>query len=394
MNSWDCFDTLIARRFYHPHSIFDIVAEKLQIPNFKQMRISAEINSNQTYDGIYKNLPQINSQIEIETELEHCFPIIENINKVEDGDLIISDMYHSATFIESLLRKCGLNKDVKFLVHPNHKSSGEIWKLIKGINIHTGDNLHSDIAMAKKYNIKTSYYTECHFTDVEKRVFCVDKFLAYWMRYIRLSFPYLTEKEKKLWVDQSQSNLPALALGSLELPTDKNMVFNYRDCIYWRPMYEKITKRTSKEFHSSRAYYIRSSIEYREYAYSRIKDSVLVDLQGSGNSVDSFFGKDIEYLYLAGPSKKSITKVPSDAIEKHNCADIGTLIGWDKNGPIRDKCEHDKTTTSVQKTASSFAINSINLFGNFHKNSTLLKLLVEIMSNNYTNYSVNHRQYH
>jgi len=35
MISWDCFDTLVARRFFEPTSIFDEVGKRLNIPNFK-----------------------------------------------------------------------------------------------------------------------------------------------------------------------------------------------------------------------------------------------------------------------------------------------------------------------------------------------------------------------
>lgn len=61
MKSWDCFDTLIARRFVHPHSIFEEVGKRLNIPNFKEIRIQAERLSGSTYENIYKNIPGIDT---------------------------------------------------------------------------------------------------------------------------------------------------------------------------------------------------------------------------------------------------------------------------------------------------------------------------------------------
>lgn len=394
MNSWDCFDTLIARRFCHPHSVFSCVGKKIGNPNFLEMRISAEADSDQTYEGIYKNLPNIDPQIEMQIELEHCFPIVENINKVEDGDLIISDMYHSAEFVERLLRNCGLKKDVNFIVKPNGKGSGEVWKSIKGIDIHTGDNIHSDINMANANGIKTSHYTECFFTPAENHVMKTDYILACWMRYIRLSFPYSTQHEKNLWFDQSQYNMPSLLLCSFELPVEKEIAFNFRDCVYWKPLYEILTGKKSREFHSSRKFYKEANDEYKNYAFKQTEGCIVVDLQGSGVSFGNFFGKDREIIYLAGAAKTSITKDICDAIEKHNCYKQGTLIGWNKNGPVRDVCEHDQIVVQTQSKASEVANNSINLFKKFKKDLDLLKFLVRKMESSYTNLNVKHFIFH
>jgi predicted HAD superfamily hydrolase len=251
MNSWDCFDTLVARRFYHPHTVFDEVGKRLGIENFREMRVQAELNSDSTYAGIYKNLPGLDPSVEQQVELEHCFPIVENINRVQNGDIIVSDIYYNSSFVEKILRNCGLTKDVKFFVTPDGKSKGWIWSQLPGIKLHIGDNPKSDVKSPGKFNILSELYTETHFTEIEKEVSNIDLNLALWMRFIRLQCPYSDKHQKSLWIDQANLNLPILVLASFELP-DKPIAFTYRDCIFWQPIYEKLTNKKSIRFDSSR----------------------------------------------------------------------------------------------------------------------------------------------
>jgi hypothetical protein len=48
MNSWDCFDTLVARRFFHPHSIFEEVERISGRKGFVKLRKSFEKTGNLT----------------------------------------------------------------------------------------------------------------------------------------------------------------------------------------------------------------------------------------------------------------------------------------------------------------------------------------------------------
>lgn len=392
MNSWDCFDTLIARRFYHPHTVFDEVGNRLGDPNFKDKRIKAEIYSNNTYSGIYNNLPGIDPDIECQVELEHCFPIVENMNKVEDGDLILSDMYHTPEFIEKLLRKCGLTKTVKVIVTPNGKSSGNIWKSLPPIKHHLGDNYISDVQNAISNGINATHYTECHFNELEDEISKYDFHLACWMRYIRLSFPFQTKHQKSIWIDQANCNIPALALGSFELP-EKPLVFTLRDCIFWKPIYEALMNKESYMFHSSRHCYGNPSQEYIKYVKEATEGKVIVDIHGSGNSAKKFFGYMPEIVFLVGTAESCITKICTDVIERHNCANFGSLIGWNENGAIRAECEHDANTLLAQSEAVKVACNSINFF-KISKNLSLLRRFIDKMYHNYTDLNVKHVSNH
>jgi predicted HAD superfamily hydrolase len=210
MNSWDCFDTLVARRFVEPYTIFEEVGRRLGIEKFSKLRRWAEKNSDRTYEGIYKNLPNIDSNIEFQVELEHCFGIVENINKVQDGDIIVSDMYLTKDQIRQILISCGLKKDVEIYVTPDGKHRGTIWSSLPKIDLHVGDNLRSDVESPRSYGITAEHYTGHQFNETEKFVSDFDFELACWMRYVRLQCPY-SRGDKLFWLDQSNLNLPVLA---------------------------------------------------------------------------------------------------------------------------------------------------------------------------------------
>jgi len=385
MNSWDCFDTLIARRFYHPYTVFDEVGKRLKIKNFRELRISAEINSDNTYEGIYKNLPGIDPGIEKQVELEHCFPILENLNKVQDGDLILSDIYHTAEFVEKLLRNCGLTKNVKFVVTADGKSKGWIWNKLPSITLHVGDNERSDIKSAKKHGITAELYTGCHFTPHELKIKETNEDLACWIRYVRLSCPYQDDISKSLWMDQANFNLPVLTLASLELPK-VDIAFNFRDCVYWKPLYEAIFNCQTTRFDSSRYCYNNPSPEYTDYVHTTTKNKLIVDLQGTGKSAIAFFNNVPNIMFICGIPKTGIQVLiiqEGDAIERHNCAEIGTLIGWNSTGGVRAEIEFNPIIPKVQSQAMSVAISAADKFKPSANKETLNWLLLE-MNDNFT----------
>jgi hypothetical protein len=392
MNSWDCFDTLVARRYKDHYTIFDEVGQKLSIKNFRELRISAEKNSNGTFEEIYKNLPGIDPNIEIELDIEHCFPIVENIQQVKDGDVIVSDIYYPTSVVEKILKKCGLNKNVKFYVSPDGKRNGWIWKTIEGtIDKHTGDNKKTDVKSPKKFGIESVYYTGSFFNEIEENVFLKNPNLALWMRYIRLSCPYIDNHLKNLWHDQSNFNLPILTLASLELP-ERTIAFTYRDSIFWKSIYETLTKKSAIRFDSSRIMLNNPSKEFKNYVNFQIKDCVIADLQGTGTSLLNFFHNPPEIYFIGGKIKnhekiKSISGLRAPAIEKHNCSPEGSLIGWDINGMIRATPEHPSDLLKAQHSAFNIAIETLPYY-KINKDLHTLKYLLEKMKNNYTDLSV------
>jgi hypothetical protein len=397
MKSWDCFDTLVSRRFTDPHTVHDEVGKRLGIPNFKDLRIAAERKSDNTYAGIYRNLSGIDPSIEIQVELEHCYPIIENINQVQDGDLIVSDIYHTAETVEKILRSCGLTKTVKFHVTPDGKRRGWIWPMLAGIDLHIGDNKKSDVKSPANYGIKAFHYTNCFFNDIEKTVAEKNYQLASWMRYVRLQCPYADSNKRSLWEDQTNYNLPILVLASLELPNTP-IAFTYRDSVFWKPIYEKLTNKSAIRFDSSRAMLTNPTPEFKIYAENVVRGCAIVDLQGTGKSLFQFFNSDQIIYFIGGktidhPNIRSITGMRAPAIEKHNCSNQGSVISWNNEGAVRAPLEHDTTVVDVQHACFDIAVNSISKF-QVNKDLGLLKNLLERMKKDYTDISVTWTENH
>jgi hypothetical protein len=394
MKSWDCFDTLVARRFVDPRSIFQEVEKRFNIPNFVKRRRKAEKQAKGPYTEIYKLLPDIDPALEFQIELEHCFGIKENINKVQNGDIIISDMYFNELQIREILNNCGFHKNVKIIVTPDGKKNRYIWNTInEKIILHTGDNYDSDVASPQEFSIKGSHYTGHQFNEIEHLISTFDFNLACWSRYIRLSCPFQTYHEQMLWNDQANLNLPVLALSTLELPIDKTISFSYRDSAYWHQVYTAMTGQKGIRLDISRNCTNAPSDEFKNYVFKTTKDTLIVDLTGTGESAKSFYPSGYNILYIAGPVVKPFTYLAnrlSRAIERHNVTRIEPLIGWN-NGPVRGVCEHDKTAYTVQELAVKVGCDSINWF-KINPNKILLEQLVQKMSNNYTHGNVKYKK--
>ena len=390
MNSWDCFDTLIARRYYKPKSVFAEVGKRLGIDNFTEQRVAAERASNKTYEDIYARLPGINPQIELDVELEHNFPIMENILKVKDGDLILSDMYLPKDFVMKLLRNCGLKADVDIIVTADGKKRGWIWEEVKekyNIENHYGDNEKSDVISAKKYGINGILYTGCHFSKHETEIYKRNKQLALWMRYTRLMCPYQDREGKMFWLDQANLNLPMLALTVKELP-DTPRAFTYRDCVYLHPLYEAMTGKKGRRLDTSREMYNNPTPEFRDYFNTITKDATVVDLQGTGQRLQRFTNSNPPpTIYVAGKTRPWVKRLVNNftkSLEKHNCTTVGPVVAWD-NGPIRGPNDHNEDVARIQEKAIHTAIKVADWYRGIRPDLESLEYVVSWMrSRNFT----------
>lgn len=400
MNSWDCFDTLVARRYYYPKSIFFEIADKISDPTFVDKRIAAE-RKTKTIDEIYQRLPGYSKSLELETEFEHLYPIKENLDQVKDGDIIVSDMYLPQDFIKRVLIKCGLNADVKIIVTKNGKKNGWIWDELnlENIDTHTGDAPKGDYLKPQARGVKSYLYQNCWLNELEKHVEQNNPHLAYWMRYVRLQCPYTDTKRKSLWIDQANLNLPILALATLELP-DTEIAFTYRDSVFWHPLYEAMTNRIGTKLLSSRHCLYNPSEEFKNYVKETTKYKLIVDLQGTGQSLHNFFEDDnFNALYISTPAPvlnqynevcepnifvNSLSKIPPGAgLEQMNSSSAGQLIDYNQDGPVFQKTERDLLVASVQQEAMTLAIESAKYF-NVNKDLTLLKYLIQKVNDSYT----------
>jgi predicted HAD superfamily hydrolase len=173
MNSFDVFDTLIARRFMTSIPIFEQLGREFGIENFVAARMAADTGTRQL-DEIYSTL-NVGNDVkarELELEHEHCLPIQENLDRVAHGDLLISDMYMSGCDILSLLRSAGLNKQVTMYASNGGKRTGEVWKRLgdRKPDLHLGDNRASDFDIPRHFGFACELFEKSQFSDFELHV--------------------------------------------------------------------------------------------------------------------------------------------------------------------------------------------------------------------------------
>ena len=513
--SWDCFDTLIGRYYHSPSSIFRLIQEKTGDENFIARRKHVEvICSEKTLYGIYEHLPDHDPDLELELEKQYSYPILENFNRINDGDIIVSDMYLSDQQILEILRYHGLNKDVKVYSTYGRKADGSIWENLKtehNISYHIGDNIHSDVKQVRDHGLKGVYYGGSYLTSIEKLIERYSPYLAYWIKYIRLQNPYFipyqslllengsisyyyglfwirevdgeitileeisndtnkitlkdmyydhilylfkdsnklviedkennkineyyaewidqpinTSKfdEKKLWTEQCSYNTCLLINSSYLLP--KNIVFCYRDCYYWKKIYDSIFDTNISVLDSCRnAYYYPYNQEYIDYIIQTTKNKTIVDLHGTGFSSGKFFNSlnieqkilfilehadtdrkniDIKSLHLCFDrifkediestkfhhnrlaSKNGLKCCGGTVLEKFNLPPkLGPLVGWD-SGPVRKKSEHDQRICNIFDRVTECACKVSKVY-NFYIDGIdeLTPILLKKMNtNNYT----------
>ena len=313
INSFDIFDTLIAREVKNPIDIFIIMENVLKIENFANNRIKSEeisqtiYGKNNNINNIYVELQKIlkidNNEIEkikileLDTEYKNSIPIVSNINKIKDDDIYVSDMYLTSNQIYNLLNKHNININNKLYVTAGGKADESIYKyLINNYNInqHLGDNYISDIINAQKYNIKTKHTTISKFTDVEN--FLYDNkcyFFQKLIRRYRLLNPYQEDtNEFIIYNQQITYNIPILIIFSQQINDiiiNENLdkvLFLSRDCCLLIKIFKKLYPNINcMYFYSSRIINKMGGIDYKKYIKENINTkSLIIDLNGSFNS--------------------------------------------------------------------------------------------------------------
>jgi len=369
--SWDCFDTLVTRRKLDPLTVFHDMGEKLGLEDFTRRRKAAESRAPWTLLSIYNELAvdygwkadkkEAMMQAEIDAELEHCCPIVENIRKVKDGDLIVSDMYLPKEAIASILKKNGLEAKVEITVTPGGKSSGSIWQHLPPIDLHIGDNLHSDVNSPRAHGIRGIHYMGVFPTAWEQEI---GGDLGLLMRVVRLANPYDDGTPlHAMWHEQSQYNIPALILAALELP-ESGLAFVMRDCVHLQPIHEAIYGTINATFHCSRIAMEEGGDEWKDYVEGTALGRTIVDLQGTGGSVRNYWLKTFKHepalIYVTGtlPHGRLLVHCYHDAIERFNSSPLGSLGKF----PERKQNEFDPLVLECQAAAVECALSHMPHF--------------------------------
>lgn len=214
---------------------------------------------------------------ELEAEKSVVFPIVENMKRVKDGDILVSDMYLPEQMIRCLLQVCGFKKEVTIFVTPRGKSDGTVWRDVLSrysVTLHVGDNYKSDVEIPNKlHGIKTEHYTRGLITPIESLLYSFQCKLTPVLREFRLSNCYeIGSWEHALYDLQATCNIPMLLLQTRNLQDIatrenlKKVLLTTRDCCLleklWRISGSNVI---AERFHSSRHAYKNADDNYREY---------------------------------------------------------------------------------------------------------------------------------
>lgn len=392
--SWDCFDTLVTRRRFDPLSVFDAIGRTHRLDDFTRRRKAAESRAPWTLDSIYRELAkdfgwspeeeETYKRIEIKAEIEHCCPIQENLNKVKEGDLIVSDMYLPAWAIQRILLENGLRVNAeRIVVSTGGKHDGTIWKKLPEISDHIGDNLHSDVLSPRAHGINGHHFTDHLFAPFEDQI---GGDMAMLMRVVRLANPYSTDQPilRAMWLEQAWLNIPCLILAALEIPAD-DVAFMMRDCVHLQPIHEALHGTINHSLHCSRLAFKKGGRLLRQHVDRYGRWRTIVDLQGTGKSITTYwreqFKEDPDLLYVTGSGEhgRVLVKTNHDALERFNSSPLGTMDFF----PMRQACEFDRLVVQCQANAVACALSHIPCFS-FQRNLELLEQLVSQMLNTVT----------
>lgn len=188
--SFDIFDTLLLRPFSSPKDLFSIVGNELELMDFYQIRVEAEVYARELnrikkgngevtiydiYDVIHRKTGiDINLGVETEIQVERdlCFanPYMKQVFSILKAQnkriILVSDMYLPSEALTMLLNDCGYNGYEKLFVSCEHncsKASKRLYDIVKDYAksssiIHVGDNYNCDIKNAKEMEIDAIYY--------------------------------------------------------------------------------------------------------------------------------------------------------------------------------------------------------------------------------------------
>lgn len=320
VHSFDIFDTLVARRCIEPKNIFHELEHRTGLSGFAGQRVEAErmiANAPYTLDDIYgalhrhfglaREVAERLKQAEIDLEIDNAMPIQENLDRVENGDVLVTDMYLPRDAILRLLSKIGLRKQVGLVISSAGKHTGRIWPDISAsmmLEQHVGDNLHSDVHSPLSSGIFAEHLTTSNLTETEK--FLRTEGFELLTRAIREA--RLTQLSSQLGRErmsqrllQINNNIPILLLTSviLKLLSKKfglsKILFSSRDCYYFSRIFSCLNEKAhwnipSEYFYTSRLSRIGSSQGYVRYFQSVANEETLVvDLCGTGWSLGQLY---------------------------------------------------------------------------------------------------------
>jgi len=306
MNSFDVFDTLLARRNLTSDPIWHHIEVEFGLADYVQNRKLADTGS-RNLEGIYDVLVS-NGTIpadlrdtvyrrELELEIAESIPIQDNLDRVQDGDLLISDMYLPASNILQMVRGVGLTKQVTIYQSNGDKSNGSIWPRLSvhRPGVHLGDNQHSDVNMPGQAGFTAELCTQTHFTVVEHGLFNnLLPNVALLVRESRLAF---NGDHRPHFEIANSSNLPLLFVMSEMIHRryeNRNVVMLGRDCQLLHKIYNAYYNETTPYLPFSRVVAYNQPDTAVEYLNSHsARQPVFFDISSTGGTWAKL-GNDLE----------------------------------------------------------------------------------------------------
>ncbi|HEV2702039.1 MAG TPA: hypothetical protein VGV09_10440 [Steroidobacteraceae bacterium] len=318
VQTFDLFDTLVARRCIYPTDVFRAVERKAGVAGFAELRHRVEMRMFGTrpygIDDIYEALgqekgwtPQVLARLkmlELAEEWDNYFPIRALTAKVRPEDMIISDMYLPYEFVRRILSiKCGLSANTLHLSNYG-KHDAIIWRELAPryrITRHYGDNLHADVNSPAKFGVPAEHVLISGLSPAEKILFDLGlRPQAEAIREARLGLHDPVPAVMAVQQAQLQLNLPLLLVGSYflldrarELEAD-SLLLCARDCNLWAPLLRVLAAGAPRRprihyIAASRAAFYSGSAEYDAYFHSFLgARNILVDVVGTGRSPSHF----------------------------------------------------------------------------------------------------------
>ena len=189
--SFDIFDTLLLRPFSEPTDLFYFLGERLGRLDIKRIRMEQEQRARREcdrekghYEATFAEIWAVMEQktgipaaqgmgLEEELEEEFCYAnpfmkkVFEELRERGKQIICISDMYLPRAFLEKLLEKngyAGIHKLYVSCEYGKNKAGGGLYRQVRGefplktAFVHCGDNVYSDVKMAKRCGFASLHY--------------------------------------------------------------------------------------------------------------------------------------------------------------------------------------------------------------------------------------------
>lgn len=325
INTWDLFDTLVARFLVEPHHVLRLVEQRSGVSGFAQARQQAQrildgrgqpYTLHQIYRCMEQHLgvsPELGCSLiamELAVEMDQLIPVRRQIDRVAPDDLVVSDMYLSADQVQDIMRRvCGLHACRPPVVGNWGKARGSVWTHLAAeylIRRHHGDHPVSDREIPGRFEIPTEMIGDAGLTGWERQLDGAGQsHLACVVREVRLrTLPLQAGSFHETVVGPYMTLVLCAALYLRQLALDgprRKLIFVSRDCCHVSHVFRTICPAVESEQLDLTRGLLQSGAADAPFASRLEPGCLIVDMVSSGNSLSRFFertGMDRECLFF------------------------------------------------------------------------------------------------